>query len=46
MVLDASNKVVGIVKAGIENMETDENTVNQGFIPIHLVLNHYNKNIR
>ena len=46
VVLDASNKVVGIVKAGIENMETDENTVNQGFIPIHLVLNHYNKNIR
>ncbi len=41
VVLDIFNKVVGIVKAGVENMETDENTVNQGFIPMHLVLEHY-----
>ena len=42
-VLDCSNKVVGIIKAGIENMATDQNNVNQGFIPIHLVIEHYNK---
>lgn len=37
-VFDKHNNVVGIIKAGIENMESEQLTVNQGFIPIHFAI--------
>ncbi len=40
MVLNPENEVVGILKGGIINLKDDDENENQGFIPIHLALEH------
>lgn len=39
LVLNSNHEVVGIIKGGIVTL-ADEDNENQGFIPIHLALNH------
>lgn len=42
VVLNAANEIVGIIKGGVVSFEGDDNE-NQGFVPIHLILDHMNK---
>lgn len=39
VVLDRNEKVIGIIKGGVESLEETEQNINQGFVPMHLVLN-------
>lgn len=39
-VLDMNHKVIGIIKAGVESIEETDDCKQQGFIPIHLALEH------
>jgi len=41
VVLNDNGQVVGIIKAGIVKLDEDETNENQGFIPMHVVLEHY-----
>ena len=43
VVLDSQNAIVGIIKAGIASLSEDTDNENQGFVPIHLVLEHMKK---
>ena len=43
VVLNSKKEVVGIVKAGIVTMDEDETNDIQGFVPIHMVLEDYNR---
>ena len=40
IVLDSDHNIVGIIKGGIVSMEQDDQCENQGFVPIHLVIEH------
>ena len=40
IVLNASNEAIGILKGGIASTEEDDNNENQGFVPLHLALDH------
>lgn len=42
-VLNTNGQVIGIIKGGIKNSESDEHSTAQGFVPIHLVLEDYKK---
>ncbi len=42
-VLDKQNKVVGIIKGGVVNSEDQKANENQGFVPLDIVLEHFNK---
>jgi len=39
VVLDRNDRVIGIIKGGVESTEETEQDINQGFVPLHLVLN-------
>lgn len=43
LVLDSDHNIVGIIKGGIVSMEEDDQCENQGFVPIHLILEHLGK---
>lgn len=45
VVLDSNGEVVGIIKGGIVSPEQDATKENQGFVPIHLVLEDMQKNV-
>lgn len=40
VVLNEKQEVIGIIKGGIVTMDEDDSNENQGFIPIHLVVEH------
>ena len=40
IVLNRNNEVIGIVKGGIISLNDDNSNDNQGFVPIHLALDH------
>ncbi len=40
IVLNASNEAIGILKGGVASTEEDDNNENQGFVPLHLALDH------
>ncbi|MHB9942775.1 hypothetical protein CF065_14380 [Clostridium sporogenes] len=42
VVLDMNYKVIGIVKAGVVSLEEMENSSKQGFVPMNIVLEHFN----
>lgn len=46
VVLNAKREVIGIVKGGVESLRDEEysNDINQGFVPIHLAIDHMMKN--
>lgn len=41
IVLNADNEAIGIIKAGIVNYSEDDSNENQGFVPLHLALEHF-----
>ena len=41
IVLNTNNEAVGIIKGGIVSYADDESNENQGFIPLHLALDHF-----
>lgn len=46
VVLNAKREVIGIVKGGVESFRDEEysDDINQGFVPIHLAIDHMMKN--
>lgn len=44
VVLNLSHEIVGIIKGGAVSMEESEHAINQGFVPIHLVIEHIKNN--
>ena len=40
IVLNSENEAIGIIKGGIVNLSKDDSNENQGFVPIHLVMDH------
>lgn len=40
IVLNADNQVIGIIKGGIVDYNDDSVTADQGFVPLHLMLEH------
>lgn len=46
IVLSAENKVIGIIKGGVDSFVEEHENENQGFVPIHLAIEHYNNNIK
>ena len=40
IVLNTDNQAIGIIKGGIAGDEDDSTTANQGFVPLHLMLDH------
>ena len=45
VVLNKAGKVVGIIKGGIDSLAEDATNENQGFVPIHLVLEDMQKSL-
>jgi hypothetical protein len=43
VVLNNKGQVVGMIKAGIVTLDEDDTNENQGFIPMHVILDHYGK---
>jgi len=41
VVLNENLEVIGIVKGGVVSLSEDDIQGNQGFVPIHLVLEHF-----
>ena len=39
VVLDRNEKAIGIIKGGVESLEETEKSIDQGFVPLHLVFN-------
>ena len=39
IVLDRNDRIIGIIKGGVESTEETEQDINQGFVPLHLALN-------
>lgn len=46
IVLNNSNEAVGIIKGGIVTLSEDDSNENQGFVPLHLALDHFRQNTR
>ena len=44
IVLNNSNEAVGIIKGGIVTLSEDDSNENQGFVPLHLALDHFRQN--
>lgn len=40
IVLNTSHEAIGILKGGVASTEEDDNNENQGFVPLHLALDH------
>ena len=40
VVLNSDNEAIGIIKGGIVSLNDDDQNENQGFVPLHLVLEH------
>ena len=40
VVLNSDNEAIGIIKGGIVSLKDDDQNENQGFVPLHLVLEH------
>lgn len=38
IVLDRNERVIGLIKGGVVSLEETEKSIDQGFIPLHLVL--------
>nr|WP_243169658.1 serine protease [Clostridium algidicarnis] len=45
VVLNMNHKVIGIIKAGVVTLNESDTSSKQGFIPIHLALEHLNKGV-
>jgi hypothetical protein len=45
VVLNEKREVIGIIKGGVQTLREDEDSSNdnQGFVPIHLAINHMNE---
>ena len=41
IVLNNSNEAVGIIKGGIVTLSEEDSNENQGFVPLHLALDHF-----
>ena len=46
LVLNANHEAIGIIKGGVCNFEDEATNENQGFIPLHLAIDHMEKNTR
>lgn len=44
IVLNNCNEAVGIIKGGIVTLSEDDSNENQGFVPLHLALDHFRQN--
>ena len=41
IVLNTDNEAIGIIKGGIVTLSEDDSNENQGFVPLHLTLDHF-----
>lgn len=41
IVLNSDYEAIGIIKAGIVSLSCEDSNENQGFVPLHLAIDHY-----
>lgn len=44
VVLNSANEAIGIIKGGIASMDEESSNEYQGFVPLHLAIEHYKRN--